>query len=363
MANNDVPVTRTAKGRAYEAYIKELDHMAESSDPKTKDLWNAANDDVRRMKMTPAEVHQNPILTNLVMMYHNDQSIGLRCMPQIMTGGSLSAQYFAHDARSLFSVDDDTVADGGLPTEINQTVSKPTVTLLPRALMELVSESTVQNATDPLKPLVTATKAVMYRLDNARENRIATAVMTAGNYGANTGSVGVSDRWNSATGGDPAGVVDAGKDACFRGDGNNRIIGVTSPAVWTVLKRHNRFSDAVKYAGMPSSLLQAAAEWLELDEILIGRKWYESTNEGIAAASATYARLWANSFAILCVANDPMVETASFGYTFQDKTTSSEQIYEAIRGARGSYVCKAGHNDVAQVVGPLTSYLITTPIG
>jgi hypothetical protein len=359
MARDDIPVTRTAKGRAYDAYLRELRTMSTSSDPKVRDEWRAANEDLVRLKTSPSEVSSNPILTNLVTMYQNDLSIADRCMPVIFTGGKTDARYYNHDARSMFSLPDASVAEGGLANEVSEHWEKLTVALTGKALAEAVGEGTLQNADEPLQPLVDATKNVLANLDNIRENQVGTIVMTSTNYGANTTAVGAADKWDSATGGDPPGLVYAGRDACLPGGPNTRMIGVMPPAVWTVLKTHNRFLDIYKATG-GGEMLRAAAEWLELDELLVARKWYESTNEGIT--TPTYARMWANGFAILCVAPDPMIQTASFGFTFQDKPTLTTQKFDEERGARGAYNCRAGHHDVSQVVGALTSYLIQNPL-
>jgi hypothetical protein len=359
MDHNDIPVTRTEKGLAYDAYLRGLENMSRSSDPKVKDEWRAANEEVRRLKDS-SYVSENPILRDLAVMYQNDQAIGVRCMPVYMTGKS-PARYCIHDQRSQYGVHDDAVAKNGDANEISDTWTEDSVTLIDRTLHQLVAQTDVDDAAEPLKPLISATQHVLMRMDAAREARIASIVMTAANYGANTGAVGAGSKWNGATGGDPAGVVDAAVALCMPGGVGTRRIGVTSPAVWNVLKRHERFLDVHKGTGIPGDLLTAVASWLDLNEIVVGGMWYDTANEGQAAAS--YGRMWTNAFAVLCVASVPMPEIASFGYTFQDAATKAVQLFREEKGSRGGYLCKAGHREKSQVVGALTSYLITAPLG
>jgi hypothetical protein len=305
-------------------------------------------------------VHQNPILTQLAVRYQNDEMIGTQVMPTIMTDGQLSAQYFIHDSAAYFGVHDDTMAENGQPHEVSQAYTKGTVTLTARGLSALVDQAVIQNATEPLRPLMNATTQVLGLLELARESRIATAVMTAANYGVNTVAIAAADRWNTATGGDPKGDVSTALTSCYPAGPGTRILGVTSLAVYNVLQQHDRFLDRVKYTGADDDRM-AVARWLGLDDLLVGKSIYDSANEG--AGAMTMARLWSNSFAIVSVASTPMVEQASFGFSYQDLPTNAQQIFEDKPGVRGGYYCKAARYDGLAVSGPLSSYLLTTPIG
>jgi len=85
-------------------------------------------------------------------------------------------------------------------------------------------------------------------------------------------------------------------------------------------------------------------------------------NSALEGLAASYGKLWTSAFAILWVSDNPTPWTASFGYTFQDGPTASEQTWNPNKGARGSYRCKVGRHAAPTVIGPLTSYLITTPV-
>lgn len=356
------PVQRTAKGLMYDAYRRNIAALAD--DPSKHADWIAANADLICTKSTPAEVRVNEVLATLSVMYANDEFIGDQLMPVIMTGGALSGTFFSYPKRERFAYPDDDMSDRADANELNSSRTTDTYSLTIRALQEVVDQMTIQNQSAPLNELMDATQAVLEGLAFQREKRQATVLTTAGNYSGNTTAIAAADRWDSAGGGDPLGVIDTALAAMWRGRGPGMNVGFCSLDVWNVVKRHPQILDAVKYGGSPErpamASLRAVADLMELDAILVGKSREDTANTG---QTASYSRIWSDVFGIVRVMRAPSTRNAAFGVTFQDALTTSEQSWMPWRGAKGAFQCKSAHSDQAKVIAGDSGYLVTTPIG
>lgn len=381
---DNLPVHRTAEGKAYEAYFNQVKKFANQYERRMgKQLTGKAlldpsfqeqmlemgqlNNDILAMKDVtggPAAVHQDTVLGQLSVMYRNDEFIGRNLMPTIYTGGMLSGVYFTYEKRDRLAYPDDSMRDRTQPNELNQNRGKGTYGLQPRSLIENLDWLIVQNQSAPLNEVLDLTNNVLNGMEFNAELRIATAVQTAGNYGGNTTAISAPDRWDTGTGGDPAAVVDAGKAACWGGSGPGKWVINTSIITHNILKRHPRILDSFKYSGQLGSggfvTRQMLAEYFEVDEYIVGAARKDTSNIG---QTASYSRIWGNSLAITRVCTTPSLRNAAFGYTLQDNPTLSELFWLPQEGAKGMYRARTSYSDQQLVIAPTSSFLITTPIG
>lgn len=379
-----IPVHRTPEGKAYEAYLKQIKSYAQQyernhgkkltgkalRDPEFAAIMaeiSELNADILAMKDVtggPAAVHQNTVLTQLSVMYRNDEFIGRNLMPTIFTGGALSGVYFEYEKRDRLAYPDDSMQDRTEPNELNQNRSKSTYALQPRSLTETLDWLVIQNQSAPLNEVVDLTNNVLNGMEFNAEVRIATAIQTAGNYGGNTAAMAAADRWDTAAGGDPASVVDSAKAACWGGSGPGKWVMNTSIFTHNVLKRHPRILDSFKYSGALGNsgfvTRKMLAEYFEVDEYIVGAARKDTANIG---QTASYSRIWGNSLAITRVCTTPSLRNACFGYTLQDNPVVSALFWLPERGFGGQYKARTSYSDQQLVIAGTTSYLITTPIG
>lgn len=366
---NGMPRQETARTRAYKAYLDVITNISRGvgSEDELKE-WADKNAAVLELKdLRPNDVHVDEVLTNLSVMYANEEFIGERIMPTIFTGGSLSAKYFKYTKRGRFAYPDDSMDTRTDPNEISEGRTQSTIALSIRSLKETVDQYTLQNQSAPLNELVDATQNVLYALSFKKEVRVATVCTTAATFGSNTVAIAAGDRWDTATGGDPGAVVDAAQKALFRGNSPSITVGVASLDVYNALKRNPRILDMFKFGNAKTADLgakfatpQMLAEFFELDEFLVGRARKDTANEN---ATESYGRIWPDVFGIFRVASNPTVRSATWGFSFQDKPIQSDLMFVQEKGAKGAYVARSSFADVQQTIATDTAYLVTSPIG
>lgn len=374
LKTNGMPDQSTPESRAYKAYRRHLTNVIRGiGDADEIREWAERNEAVRQMAidgleggstkdLRPATVHVDEVMTNMSVMYANDELIGDRIMPTIYNGGKLSAIYFSYDRRDRTAYPDDSMQDRNDPNELSQNRSTTTVGLTPRSLKEMLDWYTIQNQSAPLNEIVDVVENVLYGLKFRQELRIITAATTGANFAGNTLAIAAGDRWDSATGGDPGAVVDAALAATWSGSGPGKFVAACSLNVHNVLKRHPRILDRFRTTGGAPLMAtrEMLAEYFEVDEYVVGKARNDTANIG---QTASYSRMWPDVFGIYRVAERPGVRNAAFGYTIQDLPTQQDLQFLLEKSSKGAYQSRASHADVQQIVCGDCAYLITTPIG
>lgn len=374
MSRNDgMPVQGTERGRAYKAF---RDHVKRQclrsatrlvdfdSDQQLAELAEQNQSLLELKDLRPGTVHHDVVLTNLSVMYANDDLMGERVIPTIFTNGSLSGTYFEKNKRDRFAYPDDSMAERSDPNEVTQGRSKKTYAEESRALKGYLPWEVIQNQSAPLNELVDVQDLVLGGIAHRKELRIISLVETTGNYAGNTVALAAGDRFDSAGGGDPGGVVDDAVKAIWTGGGPGQLVMITSLDVHNVLKRHPAILDTFKYGvgaeGPKMATRQMIAEYFEVDEYIVGKARSDTANEG---QTASYSRMWDDGISILRVATSPSVNNLAWGYSFQDLPTRTDLFWQPEQGAFGRYMARSAHHDVQQVIAGDAGYRITTPIG
>jgi hypothetical protein len=370
------PVTKRSEVVAYEAFVGHVRKMLRrqeharhikvgvdlDSDPQLAELVEMQKELAMLKDLTPGQVHINEVLTTMSLMYANEDFIGLQCMPEVFTGGSLAGTWFTYGQRDRMAFPDDTVGEGEEPNELNETRSTDTYALVERAFKEHLSFETLQNQMAPLNELIDLQESVLYGLRFKQEQRIVAAVELAGNYGANTTTVAAGDRWDTADGGDPGAVVDDAVAHIWSGNGPGILVAPMSLALFNLLRRHPRILDGFTSPNGASPKVADAnmlARFFSVDRILIGKARQDTANIG---QTATYARMWANAMSILRVANPPGRRNASWGYTICDHAPTQELFAEPGMGAAGRYKARSQFHDQQKVCAQLCGHRIITPM-
>jgi hypothetical protein len=369
------PVAERQEVREYKAFVGHIRSMLRrqehakrvkigvdlDSDPELRELVEMNAELASLKDLRPGDVHVNEVLQTISIMYANEDFIGLQCMPEVMTGGSLSGTWFTYDARDKLSFPDDSMSERSEPNELTQGRSTDTYSLVERAFVEPLSFETLQNQSAPLNELIDLTEHVNYGLRFRQEMRLVAAIELAGNYGANTTTVAAGNRWDTANG-DPGAVVDAAVDSLWTGNSPGQIVAPMSLALFTLLKRHQAVLDGFMSPNGQSPKVadeNMIARFFGVDRVLVGRARVDTVNVG---QTATYARMWANAMSVIRVANPPSRRNASWGYTIQDHAPTNELFSQPDRGGAGRYLARSQFHDQQKICAPLCGHRIITPM-
>lgn len=348
------------RGMAYASFRAQVNAVLKSHNPEDVLEIQTANAELMYVKdVQPGAVHNDATLTSLSVQYANDVYIGELLMP-VIDVTKRSDQYAVYDQRNRFAYPDDALGPRGEANEINEGRSFETYFCKGYGYENFVSGETIAQQDAPLNELVDLTEAVAEGLMFRREKRIAAVLTTAGNYGGNTAAIGAAARWDTTAGGDPIADIQTATAALFTGKGPSRIVGFTSLDVWNVLSRHPAILDLFKFNGSSPGLAtpDMIATFLGMDELLVGRAREDTSNE---AASATFARIWGDSFGIIRVLDRPSIRNAAFGVTFRNGMNAIQWFDQRV-GVKGGWYAKVAAEEDHKITAAPTGYLITTPI-
>ena len=196
-----------------------------------------------------SQVHVDRPLTDYAIGYSNKAFIGRKILGSVPVSHR-SDQYFVRSKREIIQYMDNELPVNGPAQEI-QDASLTTASYACRdyGLQERVINSVARNADPALNLRMDATDRVLARVGLADEIRVATLLLTAGNYAtANKATLTGSDRWDDASGGDPVGVVATYRSAIWSNPGS-KMIGFCGIDVWNKVKTNAKLLDRIKYNG------------------------------------------------------------------------------------------------------------------
>jgi hypothetical protein len=340
--------------------IKQLIERAKR-DPELAAKLKRSNDALVRLKtLTPGQVHNDSTLANLSIQYRNEDFIGIQLMP-VITVGKPSDKFFRYDKRNRLATPDDSVSTRSTPNEVAETRSQDNFSTRPYSLLEFVDEKTLQAQDAPLNEMVDAVAAVNDALAFREEKRIASVLTTAANFGAQTTTLSGGAQWSATGTSSPLKDITAARDAVWSGmGGSTRLVGYCGLAVYNAIRQHAETLAAFKHqSGLRLPTRQQLAEYLELDDLLVGKAWEDTVNEG---QTATYGRIWGKHFGIVRVASSPSIRTAAFGYTFRFGQPDTNQWFDPKPGVAGGYYVKVGMQEDHKVAAQDAGYFIQNAI-
>ncbi len=347
---------RTAAGVAYEKERDALFDRLNNDEAFRKERVAFMN---RIRAVGPSQVHSNAFMTNMSVMYKNDDYIGEQLMP-VVSVPKMSDNFPTYDKRDRTGAPEDTLAGPGSDVnEINEDRGSDSYSLKPYGLKNSVSSSTIENQDPAFDELVDLIEAINEDLALHREVRCMTALTTAANYGGNTAALAGGDRWDTSTS-DPLKNIQSAIAECWQGKGPGKMVAFTNLEVWNYLSRHPQLLDLFKYTSPGLTKMDAVARELGLSKLLVGAARRDTANKG---QSASYSRIWPKSFGVVRVADRPTLRNASFGYTIRFKGHPvTHQWFDPTKGVTGSYVAKIGLYEQQKVVAGTTGFLLTTVI-
>lgn len=275
-----------------------------------------------------SDVHVDRPLSNFAVEYKNDTIIAPLVAPFVPVNNK-SDKYMVFTKADKFSTPNDLRGPKDKANQATWGSSTDTYACIDRALRDFLSDGIVANSDAAIKPEERTTGFLVDLLLNNWEKRVADLVTTYGNYasGYRTTLSGTT-QFSDYVGSDPIGVIDTAKDACFF-EPNTLIMGYD---VWTKLKRHPQILDHIKGGSSSANpaivTLQLAAEVFEVDQILVGKRRY---NSAIKGQTAVYERLWGKH--VIAAFIDPAVtlENLTAWKTFRWNQVSTDVGYKVRR--------------------------------
>ncbi len=266
--------------------------------------------------VSPRNAHINGALSNFASAYVNAQYIADQASP-VFVVDKASDSFHKRLRIDQATILDDAAGPRSQLKEANYELDEDSYSVRPRGLRQAVPESLVLNADASLSPEQLAVQNTLNKIKLAREDRVATQIMTSGNW-ASSNTSAVTNTWDDEANGTPLADLQLGLRAIpFNGD-DVRVIGVCSDVVWHPLSRHPQLMGLRAGGGSQGGPLKTKelADFLEVDDILVSKI---HKNTAMLGQTASYSRIWGTStFAWLVVPTEVMsTEQMMFSCTFR----------------------------------------------
>src|SRR5690606_13090924 len=202
-----LPKQRTESGIKYERFVSNIRSAitSKAKDPAVK----AAQDEVLAVRdLKPGSVQASTVLSEMSVMYANDEYIGTRLMP-LNDVGKRTAEFYQYNKRDRFAYPDDEMEVRAEALEVSEGRTRTSVALQGRALKEFVDQTILNVQDAPLNEMMDAQANVLEGLSLKQEQRIATVAGVAGSYGAKTVAISAADRGDRPSVGAPVNDINA----------------------------------------------------------------------------------------------------------------------------------------------------------
>lgn len=261
---------------------------------------------------TGRDLHIDVALSNMAMGYRPEGFIADMIFP-VVPVQKQSDMYYVFSRADRLRIESTTRAPGARAKQVTEDIGSGTYYCKNYALSAPVVLEDKVNA-DPLLLSNLLNGKSTYLLDKLMldmESRVARMVCSGSNVGS---SAAVSSAWNGA--GDPLGNINAALDNVRYSNGvrANRI--VFGLEAWQSFRRDSNIRNIIfgsnNGGGYPS--VQQVKELLEVDEILIGGAFQNTTQENQAESLST---IWKDNVLVYYAPPTPSIERPSFGYSFR----------------------------------------------
>lgn len=288
-------------------------------------------------------------LTAIALAYSNRSYIADLVLPRVPVG-SREFKWLQLNRDEMFTVPETMVGRKGVPSEVQFGGTEQPGFVKDYGLDDLVPNEDIDSAPPGYDPIGRAVEGVSELIALDREKRTADLVFSLNSYpSANRTTLSGTSQWSDYTNSDPYTAIQTALDGMLMRP-NTGVIGRLS---WSRLRVHPKITAALAPSsagnsgtsnaqGAPASL-QAVADLLELDQILVGESWVNSAKPG---QTASIARVWGKHMAFLHL--NPIASirgnAISFGYTAEYGNRVSGSIPEPKVGLRGAQRVRVGES-------------------
>jgi hypothetical protein len=347
---------RTDKGLAYDALMKGITKIRQSSQATHKDQWKALNDEMLAMKgVSAAAVHSNTFLSNMSVQYANDEYIGERLVGYVPVD-KRSNVFAVYPKRERFEYPDDALGARTHANELDESRTSDNYSVKDFGFQNFVSNETLSNQDPIFDEMMDLVDAINEGIAFKRELRLASILTTAANFSGNTVTLAGADQWDSGAGGNPIKDIQVGKAALFMGRGQTDLMAYCSLQVFNVLSRHPHILDLLKYSREGIAQRTELANLFGFTDLLVGAARKQTANQG---QTASFSRIWGLDFGMVRVARRATKRSAHFCSLFRmngDPVTT--EWYDPRVGKTGGNYAKVGVSEDAKIVAGDCGYII-----
>ena len=288
-------------------------------------------------------------LTAIALAYSNRSYIADMVLPRVPVG-SREFKWLRFNRDEMFTVPETMVGRKGVPNEVQFGATEVAGFVKDYGLDDLVPNEDLSAAPAGYDPLGRAVEGTSELIALDREKRVADLVFNTATYPeANRATLSGTSQWSDYTNSDPYSAIMAARDGMLM-PFNTGVIGRLA---WSKLRVHPKITAALAPSatgntgtsnaqGAPATL-QAVADLLELDQILVGESWINTAKPG---QTATLSRVWGKHMALLHI--NPIASirgnAISFGYTAEYGNRVSGSIPEPKVGLRGAQRVRVGES-------------------
>lgn len=264
---------------------------------------------------TISQVHIQSALTDLSIAYRQDApAVSDRLFPRV-TVNKQSNKYYVWNKGDMWRAEARKRAPGADFARVGIRVSTDNYSADQFALEYTIADEIRANSDAGIDIESTATMYLVDQLNLQKDLSFATDFFTAS---SGWGSGTVSTAWDNVGSGTPVTNITSAVLTIKRALGasnQHRIVGLGGTKILNALITSDQVRDRTKYvqAGTYAALESALAGVLNLDELIISTREYNTAKEG---RTASYSPVFDNDFLIVAVPRSAGLSTPAAGYTF-----------------------------------------------
>lgn len=303
----------------------------------------------------------NPELTAIAIGFQNPDAalIADQVLPRVPVPKKFT--YTLYTASQGYSVPDTKVGRKSEPNMVDFGGTTVTAECVDYGLDDLVPNDEVAawesmpkpSSGGPVSPLALSTMMLTGLVQLDREIRVAGTVFATSSYsGTNQATLSGTSQWSDRANSDPLNAITTAMDIPLVRP-NKLVIGQLA---WTQLRMHPKLVQAIgksaQTAGYAS--IQQVADLLELQEIIVGRAFYNTAKKG---QTPTYARAWGKHAALLHIDSlAAQLQQPTFGWTGQWGSKIAGDFPDPKAGLRGGTRVRSGESVKEVIVSTDAGY-------
>ena len=288
-------------------------------------------------------------LTAITLAYQNRRLIADEVLPRTPVP-SREFKWLQMNRDQMFTVPETLVGRKGQPNEVEFGGTETPGFVRDYGLDDVVPNEDLESAPAGFDSLGTAVTGISELVALDREKRVADLIFNANTYpAANRTTLSGTSQWSDFTNSDPYTAIQNALDGMLM----RPNIGVIGRLAWSRLRVHPRITAAlapsangntltVNGQGQPATL-QAVADLLELDEILVGEAFINTAKPG---QTASLSRCWGKHMAFLH--QNPVAtirgNAVTFGFTAEWGNRVAGSMPEPKVGLRGAQRVRVGES-------------------
>jgi hypothetical protein len=280
---------------------------------------------------TISQVHVQAALTDLSIAYRQDAPAVSDILFPRVSVNKQSNKYYVWNKGDMWRAEARKRAPAADFARVGIRVSTDNYSAEQFALEYLIADEISANADAGIDIESTATMYLVDQLNLQKDLSFAADFFTASS-GWTSGTV--STAWDTVATGTPVTNITNAVLAIKRALGasnQHRIIGLGGTKILNALITSDQVRDRTKYvqAGTYQGLQAALAPVLNLDELIISTREYNTAKEG---RTASYSPVFDNDFLVVAVPRNPGLSTPAAGYTFAwDENGRGDMYVETYR--------------------------------